>query len=222
MGNIQQSINRYQPPIMNDINSSARIIVEGPENQTYITRIIDWKDTDISFHAPLVLGEYIRLLTAKTYPFLIITKACIYKTSVKIIKLTKNKQGHFYYKATIDSSLERNQQRKYFRLEWINTFKYRAQHLNDDLDDWKEATTLDISAGGLLMASKNRVSNDDSIHIKITLMGTDFVLNGMVLEARGKNHADLYISRVQFHELSRTTENLLSQAMMKRQREMLK
>ena len=53
-------------------------------------------------------------------------------------------------------------------------------------------------------------------------MDHGFVLNGVVLDSLGKNHTDLYISRVQFHELSRTTENALSQVMMRRQRAMLK
>ena len=44
MGKIQKSINSYQGPIMNDMNASARLIVEGKEENTYITRIIDWKD----------------------------------------------------------------------------------------------------------------------------------------------------------------------------------
>lgn len=218
MGKIQESINRYHGPVMNDMNASARIIVKGKEEEnTYITRIISWEDKDISFHAPLVLGEYVRLITNATYPFLIVTKACVYATSVKINKLTKNKQGHFYYKATIVSTLKRNQQRKYFRIEWINTFNYQLE----GSDDWNEGTTLDISAGGLLMASKKSVERNDSIHINITLYETDFILYGVVLESLGKNHTDMYISRVQFHTLSRFSENLLTQAIMKRQRDML-
>lgn len=218
MGNIRESISRFHDSIMKDMNASARIVVEGKEeDKTYITRIIDWEDKDITFYAPLVLGEYVRLITEKSYPFLIVTKMCVYTTSVRIIKFTKNKQGHFYYKAVIDSALERNQQRKYFRLEWINTFQYKT----DKADEFREANTLDISAGGLLMASKHQVYRNDSIHITITLMETDFVLNGVVLQSLGKNHTDLYISRVHFHELSRYTENMLSQAMMKRQRDML-
>lgn len=218
MDNIQESINKYYDPIMKDINASARIIVGTKEENTYITRIIDWQDKDISFYAPLVLGEYVRLITHRSYPFVIVTKACVYTTSIKVTKFTKNKQGHFYYKASIDSSLIRNQQRRYFRLQWINTFKYKTQKS----DEWKEGTTLDISAGGLLMASKKQVYRDDSIHINITLYDTDFVLNGVVLESLGKNQTDLYISRVQFHELSRHRENLLSKAIMRRQRDMLK
>lgn len=218
MDKIQESINLYHDLVMKDMNASARIVVQGKEEEkTYISRIIDWNDKAISFHAPLVLGEYVRLITDRTYPFIIVTKACIYTTSVKIIKLTKNKQGHFYYKATIDATLKRNQQRKYFRLEWINTFKYKTA----ESDDWSQGTTLDISAGGLLMASKNSVDRNDSIHIELSLFETDFVLYGLVLEARGKNHTDMYISRVQFHELSRYSENLLTQAIMKRQRDML-
>ncbi len=218
MRKIQESINRYHGPIMNDMNASARIIIQGKEEEkTYITRIINWEDEVISFHAPLVLGEYVRLITDKTYDFLIITKACVYTTSVKIGQLAKNKQGHVYYKATVASSLERTQQRKNFRLEWINDFNYKIQQS----DDWKKATTLDISAGGLLMASSAHVSRNDSIHIEVTLLGTDFVLDGVVLESLGKNHTDMYISRVQFHELSRFSENALSQAIMKRQRDML-
>ena len=218
MGKIEESINRYYNPIMNDMNASARIIVEGKEEEkTYITRIIDWKDREISFHAPLVLGEYVRLITGKSYSFVIVTKTCIYSTSVKVGKLTKNKQGHFYYKALIDSGLKRNQQRKYFRLEWINTFKYKTE----ESDDWSQGTTLDVSAGGLLMASKNNIERNASIHINITLFETDFVLYGVVLDSLGKNQTDMYISRVQFHGLSQHSENLLTQAIMKRQRDML-
>lgn len=217
MDNIQKSIDKYYDSIMKDMNASARLIIEGKEEKTYITRIIDWEDKKISFYAPLVLGEYIRLITDHTYPFLIVTKSCIYTTSVRIIKLSKDKQGHFYYKAVINSALERNQQRRAFRIEWVNTFKYKTQ--KDD--DWKEANTLDLSAGGLLIASKHQIFRDDSIHINITLFDTDFVLNGVVLDSLGKNQADLYISRVQFHELSSFSENLLSQAIMKRQRDML-
>lgn len=217
MAKIQESIDRYQDLIMKDINASARVLVAGKEEKTYITRIIDWKDKDISFYAPLVLGDYVRLLTHKTYPFVIVTKACIYTTSVKIVKFTKNKQGHFYYEATIASSLQRKQQRQYFRLEWINTFKYKT----NEADDWREATTLDISAGGLLMASEKSINRNDSIHIELTLYETDFVLTGVVLESLGKNQTDMYISRVKFHELSRYSENLLAQAIMKRQRDML-
>ncbi len=218
MDNIQKSINQYQDLVMKDMNASARIVVQGKEEEkTYITRIIDWNDHDISFHAPLVLGEYVRLIAERTYSFVIVTKACIYTTSVKINKMTKNKQGHFYYKATINSPLQRNQQRKYFRLEWINTFKYKTT----ESDDWREGTTLDISAGGLLVATKYSLNRNDSIHIELSLYETDFVLYGVVLESLGKNRTDMYISRVQFHELSRHSENLLTQAIMKRQRDML-
>ncbi len=218
MGNIQNSIDRYYDSIMKDINSSARIVTGDTEETTYITSIIDWHDNHISFHAPLVLGDYIRLLTGRTYSFLIVTKACIYMTSVEIVKFTKNKQGHYYYKATIVSPLKRNQQRKYFRLEWVNSFKYKT----NKSDEWKTATTLDISVGGLLAASKNPINKNDSIHINITLLDQDFVINGVVLESLGKNHTDLYISRIQFHELSDFRSDLLSKAIMQRQRDMLK
>lgn len=218
MGNIQNSIDRYYNSIMKDMNSSARIVIEGAEDKTYITSIIDWRDKHISFHAPLLLGDYVRLLTGKRYPFIIVTKACIYMTNVEIITFTKNKQGHYYYEATIVSPLKRNQQRKYFRLEWINTFKYKI----DKSDEWKSATTLDISVGGLLMASKEAVNKNDSIHIDITLLDQDFVLNGVVLESLGKNHTDLYIARVQFHEVSDFRSDMLAKVIMQRQRDMLR
>lgn len=218
MGKLQKSLDMYYNSIMNDINASARIIVErNNEEQTYVTRIIDWKEREISFHAPLVLGEYVRLITGKTYPFVITTKNCVFTTSVTISQMAKNKQGHFYYQATIASSLKRTQQRQYFRLKWVNTFQYKTQ----EDDQWHEGTTVDISAGGILMASSKQVYRDDWIHIDITLMGTQFLLNGVVLESLGKNHAELYIARVRFHDLSDHSENLIAQVIMKRQREML-
>lgn len=219
MGKIQKSIDRYYDSIMKDINASARLVIEGKkEDQTHITRIIDWNDEYISFHAPLVLGEYIRLLTDRTYGFIIVTKAAIYKTSIKITEFAKNKQGHFYYKAIMVSRLQRKQQRNYFRLNWINDFQYQLE----GSADWQDATTIDISVGGMLMASPEATNQDDSIHINITLMDKQFILSGLVLESVGKNQAGLYVSRVKFKDLTDFKENALSKIMMKRQRDMLK
>ncbi|HHX59697.1 MAG TPA: hypothetical protein GX707_03005, partial [Epulopiscium sp.] len=52
MNSIQKSIADYYKTIMDDMNASARIIVEGKENKTYITTIIDWHQNNITFHAP--------------------------------------------------------------------------------------------------------------------------------------------------------------------------
>lgn len=218
MKNIQTSIEKYYQAIMGDINASARIIVEEKEEKTYITTIIDWRDKEITFHAPLVLGDYVRLINNHTYPFVIVTKACVYMTSVKIISFSKNKQGHFFYKASISSPLHRTQQRQYFRLEWVEPFKYTI----GESTEWKKASILDISGGGLRMVSEDRISRNDSIHIEISLLDTPLTIDGVVLEELEKNAVDLYVYRVQFHELSRTKENLLAQLIMRRQRDMLK
>lgn len=219
MGKIQDSIDRYYDSIMKDINASARLVIEGKkEDTTYVTRIIDWNDKKISFHAPLVLGEYVRLITDRTYTFIIVTNSAVYKTSIKITEFAKNKQGHFYYKALIVSSLQRNQQRNYFRLDWVNDFQYQLKGSSE----WKDATTIDISVGGLLMASSRSLDRDDAIHINITLMDKPFLLKGLVLESVGKNKAGLYVSRIKFKDLSAYKENALSKIMMKRQRDMLK
>ena len=218
MDSIQKSINKYHKTIMDDINASARIIVEGKEDKTYITTIIDWHQNNITFHAPLILGDYVRLLHDKVYPFVIITKSCVYMTTIKIVSFSKNKQGHFYYGGLIMSPLERNQQRQYFRLEWAEPFEYsigKSKQL-------EKASTLDISVGGLKMASEKKISRNDSIHIDITLLGTQLTLEGLVLEELEKNLADLYVYRVQFHQLSQNTEDLLSQLIMRRQRDMFK
>lgn len=221
MNDIQKSINRHYTTIMKDMNSSVRIVVEGrteDEDKTYISRIIDWENNRISFHAPLVLGEYVRLSRTTTYPFIIVTESCIYTTSVKINEFLKNDQGHYYYRAVINSAVQRNQQRKYFRLDWINPFKYKTQNS----DEYRDANTIDISVGGILMASKREVYKDDSINIHISLLDEDFVLNGVVLESLGKRQTGLYVARVQFHDMSRKTENKLSQIIMKHQRNLLK
>lgn len=220
MNDIQKSINRYHTTIMKDINTSVRIIIEGKkesESKTYISRIIDWENNEIHFYAPLVLGEYVRLIRNKTYPFVMVTNASVYRTTVNIVEMLKNKQGHFHYKAVINSTVQRNQQRQHFRLDWINTFKYKIQ----DSDDFKDANTIDISVGGLLMASKYKVSKNDSIHMQITLLEEDFILNGVVLESLGKKQTGLNVSRIQFHGMSRNTENKLAQIIMRRQRDLL-
>ncbi|HHX62351.1 MAG TPA: PilZ domain-containing protein [Epulopiscium sp.] len=218
MNSIQKSIADYYKIIMDDMNASARIIVEGKENKTYITTIIDWHQNNITFHAPLILGDYVRLLHDRVYPFVMITKACVYMTTVKIISFSKNKQGLFYYSGVIMSPLERNQQRQSFRLEWVEPFKYST---GKPLP-LKKASTLDISVGGLRMACEDKISRNDSIHIEITLFDTLFTLEGLVLEELEKNLADLYVYRIQFHMLSQEKENLLGQLIMRRQRDMLK
>lgn len=218
MDAITKSITKYYDTIMSDINAVARIIVPGNEDKTYITTIIDWHDNEITFHAPLILGDYVRLLHNQTYSFIIVTKACIYTTSVKITDFSKNKQEHFFYSARISEPLKRNQQRQYFRLEWIVPFRYTI----GESTQWEKATALDISGGGLRMASKQKISKNDSIHLEMTLLNTTLILDGVVLEEIERNQAGLYVYRIQFHELSRTTENLLSQLIMRRQRDMLK
>lgn len=218
MNLIKKSITKYHEAIMNDINATARIIVPGKDDKTYITTIIDWHDNEITFYAPLILGDYVRLLHNQIYSFVIVTKACVYMTSVKITDFGRNKQDHFFYSAIISSPLERNQQRQYFRLEWVEPFKYTT----GESHQWDKASILDISAGGLRMASKKRISRNDSIRIEIILLNNTLTLDGVVLEELEQNLADLYIYRVQFHELSRTTENLLAQLIMRRQRDLLK
>lgn len=220
MNDIHNSINRYYTTIMKDMNASVRIIIKGrteEEDKTYISRIIEWESNEILFHAPLVLGEYVRLIRHHTYPFIMVTNSGVYTTSVKILEFLKNKQGHFYYKAVLNSVVERNQQRQHFRLDWINTFKYKTQ----DSDTFKEANTIDISVGGILMASKHKVYKDDSLHIQITLLDQDFILHGVVLESLGKRQTGLHTARVKFHDMSRHTENMLSQIIMRRQRDLL-
>ena len=110
MAKIQKSIDQYYETIMRDINLSVRIVVEGKEERTYVSRLVDWKGKELTFHAPLVRGDYIRFIRDKIYTFIFITGNSTYMTSVEIIEFSKDNKNHFYYKAIIKSPLTRNQQ----------------------------------------------------------------------------------------------------------------
>lgn len=218
MGNIQKSIDQYYHLIMRDINLSVRIVVEGEEEKTYASRLMDWKGKKLTFHAPLVKGDYVRFLRDKIYTFIFVTGNCTYMTYVKIVEFSKDDKEHFYYKAIIKSPLTRNQQRRFFRLQWVEPFIYTI----GESSQWEKAATLDISGGGFRIVSQKKMRQNDQIHIKITLFEHEIELFGIVLEEMGKNQADLYVYRIQFHNISSDTENLISKLVMRKQRDLLK
>ncbi len=216
---ILKTIKNHKDSLLSDINLSLRVTYD---KNTYITKIVDWQEDIITFFAPMDKTDWVILPHGTNLDLCFISKKALYMSTIQILGKYMAKQN-LYYNAIISSPLIKKQQRQYFRLDVLMNVNYKLLPLNVssvDLDTLKfhRGTTVNISVGGLCLVSDEKMNREDRIYMEFKFLDNDFKLMGELLNVGEKNNVGTYNHRVQFLDLSRRDENLLSTLIFKKQR----
>lgn len=219
---IMSTIRAHKDSLLSDINLSLRITYN---NNTYITKIVDWQDDIISFFAPMDKTDWVILPHAVSLDLCFISKKALYMTTIQILGKYMVKQT-LHYNAIITAPIEKRQQRQYFRLDVLMNVQYKIfpeDKVSVDLETLTahRGTIVNISVGGLCLVTDQKMNRGDKIYMEFKFLDTDLKLTGLVLNIGEQNNVGTYNHRVQFLELTRQDENLLSGLIFKKQRLLL-
>lgn len=220
---ISTSIAQYKAIIFKDLNLSLRI---NDGQKQYRTHLLDWEDDEILFEAPLYQRDWVLFLIPSMLDVTICTKNALYCTSLEL--LDKCRVGDvLQYRSRIASPLEKIQNRAHFRLDVMLPLTYTL--ISDPIDHsivpqdttCYDATTTNLSAGGLCMVCKNQLKAKTGLSITLTFLDQCIHLTGSVLVNGEQIPTGFYSHRIRFNDLDATTENLLIKLIFEKQRMML-
>lgn len=197
----------------------------------YTSQVLDFDEIrTIKIAMPIYEGKMIPLTIGDDYQLIFFTKAGLYQGKARVMKryTEKNMRG---LELVFQSELVKYQRRKYYRLDCMMSFRYKA--LEEELqeeeakkeseDAWKEGTITDISGGGLRFQCVEEIAPDSYLDVKFPLSLTKGVVPiqfSMRVIACKKvlNHARLYEVRGEFDGVSDTEREMVIQFVFEEQR----
>lgn len=218
---IQSSILQYKDKIYKDLNLSLRIT---HEETTYSTRIIQWEDDMITFDAPLFQRDFVIFPMPCMLKVALVAQSAIYVTSLTLIGKERG-QDSLQYTGQISLPIEKKQQREHFRLPILLPLTYQIISTDTRVQPKDNigysATTVNISAGGLCMVSKEKLQKDTSLNLEFEFLDQNLSLKGIVLLDGEQLENKLYSHRIRFNNLSAHTEHQITKLIFEKQRLML-
>lgn len=218
---IMDSINTYKKTLMEDINLSIRLTYD---NQTYITRPIEWTDDIVIFEAPMKGIDDVILPKSIALDVILVGKAGLFHTTFTITK-NYRKGTSLYYVALITSPIVKQQQREAFRLEVILDVNYdliASENENTKLPLSGKGTCLNISLGGMCLACERQFHAKDELNLAFTLVETPLFFTGEVLFLGEPTEQGTYMHRIRFTGLDSADTNKLNRLIFEKQRSQLK
>lgn len=216
------SIIAYRENLLKDINLKVRIAVD---DKTYITKLSEWEDDQITLAAPLEQLDWVILPVSRPLEIAFMTKTALYTTQVQVLTPLK-KNGSVYYSCKILKPLIRKQQRQFFRLDTMLEATY--QLLPEDVISMPinsphyKGTIVNISVGGVCLVIDECLKADTLIYMSFDFLETKLSLVGKVLFDGERTPSETYSHRLKFVNLSNGDENTLNRLIMTKQRLMRK
>lgn len=164
------------------VNQNFELVVKkGPFKGNYLSKIADIGDKYIKVTMPFVRGEIVPLRMGLDLEMYFTGEMAAYSYSTKTIDREFEQVPILIL--SYPQKKKRIQRREYFRLEVKEEMSYRL--LNSDLEpisDMKQATTIDISGGGVKLVSKENIPNGTllEIYLKITTLENTPIISRVV------------------------------------------
>lgn len=193
--NIGKSVEKYNKFLLDDVNLLIRTRYNGRLYTSYVEKI---DDEEITFRCPIDDYELIRFRENNIIRVELISYTGLYITEL-LIKEKIVKDNMVYYKAEINSAIEKKQRRKNERLSIVLELEYTI--LPRENQKYK-GNSIDISTGGMLMEAYEDIYQSKDIRVNIDLDGKKYSIKSTIINKRVNYRNGAYLYNLRFNNLS--------------------
>lgn len=182
----------------------------GQDKHRYICKIIDViSETSVKITIPIRGGKLIPLEVEATYDVCFFVKNNLYGCEATVT--SRGKEGKIHY-AIIDflTKLDKIQRREFYRLPIF--YEFRIADESEEEIEWRDATLLDISGGGMKFISKKRYEKDQVLTCKLPMISLEKQgIKGKVIASYYHNEDKLnYETRLVYDDIKpQTREHII-------------
>lgn len=204
--NIEKSLEIYGGILKNDLNLSIRVRYNG---KLYTTYVEEFEGREVIFRCPTDKYEIIRFRENNVIKVEFISNDSLYTTELLITN--KIVRGEVvYYRGEISRPIIENQRRKNLRISMGLDVKYTI--LPAESDKYK-GNTIDISAGGMLLESKENIKSKD-IRVFFSLEGQKYNSKAKIIKKSTSYRNGTYLYNLKFNGLSMRHKNQIDRFIM--------
>lgn len=195
------------------------VIAKGEYQGRYRTRIEEIGTRILSIGVPVAQGQFIPLREGTELELIFANDICAYSFFTTIIKRIALPVPTFILE--FPSKIHKIQRRKYVRVPVIRTIKYRVLD-KAGISEEKEAYMFDLSGGGLLMTTTEKLEPATLILIQLMISSQNMEIPGTVIRAEKDEDKGVYKTSIEFHEITEKTRDQIIRHVFDIQREMRK
>ena len=214
---ILDSISTYKKALMSDMNLTIRL---NYQQNTYLTRLVDWSESIVIFEAPMRGIDDVILPRETNLDVILVSKVGLFYTTFFIQK-NYRQDNKLYYVAQISSAIVKKQQREAFRLDILLDVQYSLIPKNDEITNpiqSMDGTCVNISLGGMCLVCDQQFHTNDQLNLSFLLMDTLLQFKGEVLYLGEKTEQARYAHRIRFIDLKFSDIELLNRLIFEKQR----
>jgi c-di-GMP-binding flagellar brake protein YcgR len=169
-------------------------LIQGDQTTNFITRIEDIEDNLLIVEAPVRLSGSLQLAIGQKLRATVNKKDAAYDFEVIVANIDSDKESLTSLKPI--SSAERSQRRRFVRIDIAGDVSYRVLEIDQtgtsSLSLDKSGELLNISAGGILLTTRESVETNDVLLLKFWLKGSQRLENiiGIVKRVEQSHEAD--------------------------------
>ncbi len=217
---ILNSIRTYKKALMDDINLSIRLSYN---QQTYLTRPVEWNESIIIFEAPMSGTDDIILPKSINLDVILVSKISLFYTTFRIQK-NYRQENKLFYVAEISSPIIKKQQREAFRLDVLLDVQYEmlSKHSDGEPHLTSSGICVNISLGGMCLVCEHQFHTKDQLSLSFSLMDVPLTFKGEVLALGEATEQGNFTHRIQFLDLKKADMNQLNRLIFEKQRLQLK
>ncbi len=218
---IVKSIKMYHEKMMGDINFYLRIKYD---NKDYISDVISWTDDCLIFSSPMNGTDFVHINIGSEIDAFFISQGAFCSSKLKIDDINFA-EGMLHYKSKIVSPLIKQEARDAFRVHaTVDVTLKLMERVKEDKPPLivGEGYTRNISIGGMLFSTHEKLIPGDIIRLSFEFMEAQFNVSGKILLGGVPTADNINSYRVQFLDLLRDDQNSLNRVIFQKQRELLK
>lgn len=201
-----------------NLNINEVIVIEY-EDMVYNCSIQGIAENELLINIPVKDGEFLILENGERLDVKYCSEAGrYYEFEVKIIGREKSDNIPMY-KLSLPIDVRRIQRRNYVRVQVLKTVKYKLE----EEESWCEATTLDISGGGMKIKARRKFKLNDKLVAKIET-SSRLVETEVQIKRCEKVNTNEYIYGLEFTDINENRrDNIIKDVflVMRKQREIM-
>lgn len=201
-----------------NLNINEGIVIEY-EDMVYNCSIQGIAENELLINIPVKDGEFLILENGERLDVKYCSEAGrYYEFEVKIIGREKSDNIPMY-KLSLPIDVRRIQRRNYVRVQVLKTVKYKLE----EEESWCEATTLDISGGGMKIKARRKFKLNDKLVAKIET-SSRLVETEVQIKRCEKVNTNEYIYGLEFTDINENRrDNIIKDVflVMRKQREIM-
>lgn len=195
------------------------VVQEGEYQGRYRTRIEEVGKRILSIGVPIVHGQFIPLREGTNLEITFADEITAYSFSTTIIKRISMPIPTFIME--YPAKIHKIQRRQYVRVQVFRPCGYRTLE-NEGISDEKKGFMNDLSGGGMLFKTDERIPSQSLVLLKIPIGKDEIEIPGIVIRSVREEDKDSYLVSIQFHEISEKIRDKIIGFVFDLQREMRK